>query len=153
MTFKQSRFRVLLVVSFVALIFFSYVVAMIRLQLVNGEYYKEQSEQKIYSTENITASRGSIYDCNGVSLVTNTTGYCIRFTRALMPVEQQNDIILSLIRLTKEHKCSYYDNLPLTMEKPFQYTSEIAEGNTPKKLFSALEIPGTSTADDDTFPK
>ncbi len=148
MTFKQGRFRVMLVVAFVALIFFSYVIAMIRLQLVNGDYYKEQSEQKIYSTETITASRGSIYDCNGVSLVTNTTGYCIRFTRALMPTDSQNDIILSLIRLTEEHDCSYYDSLPLTQKAPYEYTSEISEGNTPKKLFSALEIPSTSTAEE-----
>ena len=148
MTFKQGRFRVMLVVAFVSLIFFSYVIAMIRLQLVNGDYYKEQSEQKIYSTETITASRGSIYDCNGVSLVTNTTGYCIRFTRAMMPTDSQNDIILSLIRLTQEHKCSYYDSLPITLRAPYEYTSEIAEGNTPKKLFSTLDIPGTSSAEE-----
>lgn len=102
MSLKNSKFRYILVIAVVALVFVSYIFTLMRLQLVNGDYYKEQSEKKIYSTETITASRGSIYDCNGRSLVTNTTGYCIKFTRALMPKEKQNDIILSLIRLMEQ---------------------------------------------------
>ncbi len=142
MTFKEGRFRIFLIVAIVLVVFFSYVIAMIRLQLVNGDYYKEQSEQKIYSTESITASRGSIYDCNGVSLVTNTTGYCIKFTRALMPVEEQNDIILALIELTKEHGCSYYESLPLSMKTPYTFTPDISP-----KLFTKLELNGTASPD------
>lgn len=148
MTYKQGRFRVLLVVAFVSLIFFSYIVAMIRLQLVNGEYYKELSSQKIYSTENITASRGSIYDCNGISLVTNTTGYCIKFTRALLPADGQNDIILSLIRLTEAHGCSYYDSLPLSKKAPYSYATNSTDENGIKKLLLTLDLKGTATAEE-----
>ena len=74
MTFKNGKVRAILVVAAVVLVFFCYLIALMRLQLVNGDYYKEQSTKKIYSTETITASRGGIYDCNGVSLVNNTTG-------------------------------------------------------------------------------
>ncbi len=140
MTFKNGKVRAILVVAAVVLVFFCYLIALMRLQLVNGDYYKEQSTQKIYSTETITASRGGIYDCNGVSLVSNTTGYCIKFTRALMPKAQQNDIILSLIRLMQEHDAAYYDRLPITLTTPFAYTTDDMNDAALKKLFSTLKL-------------
>ncbi len=146
MTFKNGKFRAIFVVALVLLVFFCYLVTMIRLQLVNGDYYKEQSKQKIYSTETITASRGSIYDCNGVSLVTNTTGYCIKFTRALMPVEQQNDIILSLIGLMEEHKAAYYDHLPLSAQEPYQWTNTDFSSKEMKALLATLKLEGKPSA-------
>lgn len=145
MTFKNGRFRAILAASLVVLVFFGYIISLIRLQLVNGDYYKEQSTQKIYSTENITASRGSIYDCNGVSLVTNKTGYCIKFTRALMPVESQNDIILSLIRLMEEHESAYHDHLPLAFEEPYDFTVE-KDSKEMATLLETLKLKGAPTA-------
>lgn len=146
MSFKNGRFRYILVIALVLLVFISYLFTLIRLQLVNGDYYKEQSEQKIYSTETITASRGSIFDCNGVSLVTNTTGYCIKFTRALMPRNRQNDIVLALIRLMEQYDASYYDRLPLAAEAPFGYTSE--DEATLTRLWKTLNLKGTPTAEE-----
>lgn len=146
MTFKNGKFRAILAVAFIVLVFFCYLIALIRLQLVNGDEYKQQSKQKIYSTENITASRGSIYDCNGVSLVTNTTGYCIKFTRALLPEEQQNDIILALIELMEEHQCAYNDHLPLTAEAPFGYTVEDLNDQTIQTLWKTLKAEEELTA-------
>ncbi len=145
MTFKNGKLRYALTVAAVVLVFVSYLITLIRLQLVDGEYYKEQSEQKIYSTETITASRGSIYDCNGVSLVTNTTGYCIKFTRALMPREQQNDIILRLIRLMEQYQAGYFDRLPLAAEAPYGYTAG-AEDAALRQLFKTLKLEGAPTA-------
>ena len=147
MTFKNGKTRYIVIVAFVVVVFVSYLFTLIRLQLVDGEYYQEQSEQKIYSTETITASRGSIYDCNGVSLVTNTTGYCIKFTRALMPKEQQNDIIYRLICLMEENDAAYYDRLPLAATAPYGYTTNDAEDASVKKLLKTLELDGYPTAE------
>ncbi len=147
MTFKNSKFRAILAASIIVLVFFCYIIALIRLQLVNGDEYKQQSKQKIYSTENITASRGSIYDCNGVSLVTNTTGYCIKFTRALLPEERQNDIILALIELMEEHQCSYNDHLPLSADTPYQYTVKDLHDKTIQTLWKTLKAEKSLTAD------
>ena len=147
MTYKNGKIRYAIVVALVVLVFVSYLITLVRLQLVNGEYYKEQSEKKIYSTETITASRGSIYDRNGVSLVTNTTGYCIKFTRALMPRDQQNDIILRLIGLMEQHGTAYYDRLPLEKAAPFGYAADAEEGAL-KKLFDTLDLDGTPTPEE-----
>ncbi len=146
MTFKNGKFRAILAVAFIVLVFFCYLIALIRLQLVNGDEYKQQSKQKIYSTENITASRGSIYDCNGVSLVTNTTGYCIKFTRALLPEGQENEIILKLIELMEEHHCSYNDHLPISTDTPYQYTVKDLHDKTIQTLWKTLDAEGSLTA-------
>lgn len=143
---KNSRYRYPIIIGAVLVVFISYVFTLIRLQLVQGEYYKEQSSQKIYSTENLTASRGSIYDCNGVSLVTNTTGYCIRFTRALMPKAEQNDIILSLITLLEEHETAYYDRLPLTKSEPISYTTSDMKDSALTRLWKVAKLSGTPSA-------
>ncbi len=147
MTLKNGRFRYILVVAIVCLVFISYVFTMIRLQLVDGDYYKEQSTKKIYSTESITASRGSIYDCNGVSLVTNTTGYCIRFTRALMPKNRQNDILLNLIRLMQENETDYYDELPLSKTVPVSFSVPVSDQEV-QDLLEKLKLKKTATAAD-----
>lgn len=147
MTYKNGRTRSILVMAAVALVFFSYLIALIRLQLVHGEDYKQQSAQKIYSTETITASRGSIYDCNGVSLVGNTTGFCLKFTRALMPKDRQNDIILRLIRLMEEHEASYYDRLPITKTPPFAFTTDDPADAGLKKLYSTLKLKNRPNAE------
>lgn len=146
MTFKNGKVRFIVAIATVIAVFFCYVIALIRLQLVNGDEYKQQSKQKIYSTENITASRGSIYDCNGVSLVTNTTGYCIKFTRALLPEDRQNDIILALIELMEEHNCAYNDHLPLSKNAPYGYTVEDLHDKTIQALWKALKAEGSLTA-------
>ena len=147
MTFKNGKVRAILVVAVVLLVFFSYLITLVRLQLVNGDYYKEQSAKKIYSTETITASRGGIYDCNGVSLVSNTTGYYIKFTRALMPKSKQNDIILQLIRLMQQHGEDYYDRMPITKTLPFAYTvSDVADPSL-QQFFSALKLKNYPTAE------
>ena len=146
MTFKNGKVRFIVAIATVIAVFFCYVIALIRLQLVNGDEYKQQSKQKIYSTENITASRGSIYDCNGVSLVTNTTGYCIKFTRALLPEDRQNDIILALIELMEEHNCAYNDHLPLSKTAPYGYTAEDLNDKTIQTLWKTLKAKEELTA-------
>ena len=84
------------------------------LQIVQGQEYLDKFVLQAEKTRDIASSRGSIYDCNGVSLVTNTTGYCIRFTRALMPKEEQNDIIERLNLIDEENKV-ISENLALNM--------------------------------------
>lgn len=148
MKFKDSRFRYLIIIAAVLLVFISYIITLLRLQVVHGDYYKEQSNQKIYSTETITASRGSIYDCNGVSLVTNKTGYCIRFTRALMPKEDQNDIILRLITLMEDHGETYHDRLPLTKKEPFIYNTTDMNDRSVGRLWETMELEGTPTPEE-----
>ena len=61
-----------LVLSFIlSLISAIFLIQLFNLQVINGVSYREQAENKIVRTESISASRGEIYDRNGVLLATN----------------------------------------------------------------------------------
>ena len=105
------------------------------MQVIDNEYYREQSESKIYSTESISASRGNICDRNGQLLVTNETVYTIRFSRSLMPTDKQDSIILSLCKLLNSAGESYFDSLPISDSAPYSF---VYEDETSEKQIQAL---------------
>ena len=128
MKFKTSPVRYTILIACIIVIFSAFIIAMFRLQIVNGDYYKAQSEQKIYSTETIAASRGSIFDRNGEVLVTNRMGYVIKFSKAVMPSNQYNDIILRLIEIMESKGGTYFDSLPVSKTEPFEFIAEDENG-------------------------
>lgn len=124
MNLKNGIVRYASLIAFTAVIFAAYAFCLFKMQIIDNDYYKEQSEKRIYSTENITASRGNIYDRNGQLLVTNQTVYTVKFSRLLLPTDKQNEIILNLCNLLKSKDEEYYDTLPLTSERPFTYKTD-----------------------------
>ncbi len=128
------RYAVLIIVT--AFIFVSYAFVLFKMQIIDGDYYKEQSQKRIYSTESITASRGNIYDRNGQLLVTNETVYTIKFSRTLLPADRQNEIILNLCKLMESKNEEYYDSLPITKTRPFAFTEQ---ENSEKQIASLKE--------------
>lgn len=124
MNFKDGNARFIGVIVVALLVFASYAFVLFKMQVIDGEYYKEQSERKIYSTESITASRGNICDRNGELLVTNKTVYTVKFSRALLPTDKQNDIILSMCNLLKNKQEEYYDLLPISDKAPYSFLEE-----------------------------
>ncbi len=141
----SARFYTFIIVS--VCIFAAYVFVLFKMQIIDTQYYKEQSESKIYSTETISASRGNICDRNGQLLVTNETVYTIRFSRALLPTQSQDSIILSLCSLLRNSNESYYDTLPISDSAPYSFTYE---NDTSEKqiidLLETLKLPSDATA-------
>lgn len=144
MNFRNGQARYIIIVSIAALIFVSYVFALFKMQIIDSEYYKEQSEKKIYSTETVSASRGNICDRNGQILVTNETVYTVRFSRALLPTDSQNEIILKLCNLLTEKGEDYYDTLPISEKAPYSFISGNDEQVTAIK--TDLKLKQDSTA-------
>lgn len=87
------------------------------IQIVNGEYYKAQSNATRTYTVSIEAARGEIVDRNGNSLVSNRQGNSIVLDAAYFPSrsdnEARNTIILNLINLFESNGEEYVNNLPL----------------------------------------
>lgn len=87
------------------------------IQIVNGEYYKAQSNATRTYTVSIEAARGEIVDRNGNSLVSNRQGNSIILDAAYFPSrsdnEARNTIILNLINLFESNGEEYVNNLPL----------------------------------------
>lgn len=100
-----------------------YVTQLYKLQIIEGEEYYEKSRNSIVTYEVVPAARGSLLDRYGRELVTNRScSNIIIDTDELFAQDDPNAIILQLVEILDACGDSYIDELPVTMEPPFEYT-------------------------------
>lgn len=120
--------RLVLSVVLISIITIIYILTLYYLQIVKGEEYYEQSRNSIVTTQTVTAARGSILDRYGRVLVTNRSCNNIvinvqeMFYADGMDAARSNAAILQLANAVLEYGDTYTDELPITMESPFEYT-------------------------------
>lgn len=75
----------------VGAIFLLLILRLFYLQILNGDMYREKAVKNSLRENIVKASRGKIYDRNGVVLADNSTGYkIIHFDTKTMSVEEKN---------------------------------------------------------------
>ncbi len=110
MTLLENRELVLsILLCFVAIVF---LIQLFNIQIINGADYREQVENKIVRTETIAASRGEIYDRNGVILATNKLTYNVEFYRTKVGIELTNNAIVSLVNILEKNGDEVYSSFP-----------------------------------------
>jgi len=134
---RDGHIRFIILIVIVAGIFIAYGATLYKMQIIDGDAYKEQSQKKIYSTESITASRGNITDRNGQLLTTNQSVYTVKLSRALLPKETQNDIILSLAELLISKNEKYNDTLPISASAPYSFV--LSDENSQSRIDSLIK--------------
>lgn len=103
-----------LVLSFIlSLIAFIFLVQLFNLQVINGASYREQAENKIVRTESISASRGEIYDRNGVLLATSRLTYDVELYRTKVGIESTNEAIKELANILERNGDKIYSTFPM----------------------------------------
>lgn len=123
---KRGRlvFLILLLTALTA----TYVTALYKLQIVEGARYYEQSQNSIVTTVTVTAARGDILDRYGRVLVSNRSCNNLTInTTELFEQDDPNSIILELCETVLACGDSYNDELPITMEAPFEYVSGMSD--------------------------
>ena len=94
-------------------IFCLFGVRLVDWQIISGEELLEESTNTNTSVVKMEAARGEILDRNGAGLAVNRTGYSIRFDRAYMTADTQNQTILRLVHLLDERGEEWIDVLPI----------------------------------------
>ena len=101
MEFFKSKFEKIsnvlenreLVLSFILVVIsIIFIFQLFNLQIINGASYREQAENKIVRTETVSASRGEIYDRNGVLLATNKLTYNLELYRTKVDTSLTNTL-------------------------------------------------------------
>ncbi len=111
MEILENRELVLsIILCIIAIIF---VIQLFNIQIINGASYREQAENKIVRTESISASRGEIYDRNGVLLATNKLTYNIEFYRTKVGTDLTNNAIKDLVDILESNGDSVYSTFPI----------------------------------------
>lgn len=103
-----------------------YLVFLYKLQIVEGEKYYNRSNEISSSTRSVTAARGNILDRYGRVLVSNSECYNLQIdTDKLFANEDPNAVILELVQMVQSFGDSYTDDLPISMEPPFEYDEDM----------------------------
>lgn len=116
--------RVIALLVILILIVIIYFVFLYKLQIVEGDEYKEESQNNVAKVQDVTAARGNLLDRYGRLLVTNENSYNIVINEnELFDYDNPNEILLNLANFVESKGAKYIDTLPITKSPPFEYTS------------------------------
>lgn len=85
MTDYQVKFRIVIFQIIIVVVFFVFVGQLVRLQILEGEQYRQLADRNRFQTVEIDAPRGIIYDRNGNLLVRNRPIYDVTIVPAYLP--------------------------------------------------------------------
>ncbi len=118
--------RVAGLVILILLLLTVYLVALYKLQIIEGEANYNRSSKLTNSERVVTAARGNIYDRYGRTLVSNEETYNLKIdTDKLFANDDPNSVILELVHMVQGYGDEYTDDLPITMTPPFEYDPDM----------------------------
>ena len=118
--------RVIAMALILVLLLTIYMVFLYKLQIVEGEKYYNRANELTTTHRTVTASRGNILDRYGRVLVSNAEQYNLKIdTDKLFANEDPNAVILELVELVRSYGDEYTDDLPISMEPPFEYLEDM----------------------------
>lgn len=119
----NSNVRTIVIIVLIVLMMVFCGVRLMKIQIVEGSDFLEQSKVSSSSIQGIQAARGEIVDSEGVPIVANKVGFNIIIEKAFFPREKAagNDIILRLTKLLKDDGHNWIDSLPISNAEPYQY--------------------------------
>ena len=146
MEILENRELVLsIILCIIAIIF---VIQLFNIQIINGASYREQAENKIVRTESISASRGEIYDRNGVLLATNKLTYNIEFYRTKVGTDLTNNAIKVLVDILESNGDSVYSTFPINNSLD-NFSDEYLEDEELKNTFlSKIKLDSSASFND-----
>ena len=100
-----------------------FLVAIYKLQIVEGAAYYEESLNSVTTTQRVKAARGNILDRYGRVLVSNVSQNSLTLNAEdLLSQDDPNAAILKMVQIVTDHGDEYTDTLPVTKAPPFEYT-------------------------------
>ncbi len=119
---KSLRTIVLILLVFASL--FLCVLRLLKLQIVDGGKYLAMTETSYTSNYEIIATRGQIFDCNGVVMTSNKTVYKVIILKAFLSNGTENDVLNRTAAVLKANNEKWNDSVPVSYTEPYQFTSE-----------------------------
>ena len=130
----QSRYKVY--TAFVGVLALLIVARLFWMQIICGEDYLLQAEQKQLRSVTVSAPRGEIVDRYGQPLVTNKAGYSVQIQKTNLTNDEFNAILLKIYNLITEHGEEVLQTLPIA-SNPLRYT--FSEGTNLQEGQSAAD--------------
>ena len=118
-----------------------------RLQLVNGDTFRQRAETNRLRQEPVIPTRGLIYDRNGVPLVENKAGFAAAVVAADVPLERQTEISIALQEIVGVPAGDVEEQLDVRRASNDPFTPAIVKDDLPEAKAFALrerlsQLPG-----------
>ena len=111
---KEKKFTRYTVIVILTIAIFSIIAAKLYyLQVLNGQYYKNEANAKDYKAITIEAPRGLITDKNGISLATEVLGYNVVYTDTTKTRTQIFTTLQKVFEILDENGEATTDSFPL----------------------------------------
>ena len=119
---RLTRFRATVLMGIFGFIMLLYAIKLFDLQIIKTNGNTDNTT--LYSTvTTVRASRGSILDRNGKVLVGNRASYDLVFNHfVIKSADNRNEYLYNLLKKCQELGVSHQDHLPVTAQRPFEYT-------------------------------
>lgn len=119
--------RNIFIVALTLLLAFYYVVELMKIQIVDGDYYSSQTETLLEAQQSVEAARGQICDANGNVLTTNKTVYKVIIQKAFFTAGKENAIISRTLSILLQHGEKWNDSMPISMTEPFAFLADVSD--------------------------
>ena len=144
---RNLRVRLLVLSALFVACLAAYCATMFDTQIVHGAEYRAMSVRTNTTPEPVEASRGILTDRNGKVLVSNRAVYTLTYDPST--VDDLNGELLRLMALLREQGVEWYDELPLTVEPPYDYDYSVTRsGMLVKYGISKKWVADGTTSDD-----
>lgn len=121
---KPGRIAAMILIFVILLVVYMYF--LYQLQIIKGEEYYSLGDAISCTTRTVTATRGNILDRYGRVLVSNAECYNLQIdTDKLFASDDPNKTILELVQMVNSFGDTYTDDLPISMEPPFEYNEDM----------------------------
>jgi len=139
--------RIWIAVLIVVLVFFVLIGRYFYLQVIQHSYYVEQAEKNRIKTNRIKASRGLIYDRNGILLADNVTAYRLTLTpEKAGDIDQQLSQLSSIISLNLSDRAAIDQQLQYNpIFKPLVIKDKLTEREVAAFSVRQHQFPGFRT--------
>ena len=96
---------------------------LMKIQIVDGTDYLNQTKTPYISKQVINATRGEIVDINSKSIVENKVAFCVIIENAFFPPDntKANEILNKTVKILKEYNYDYIESIPISFEKPYTF--------------------------------
>ena len=117
---KGFNNRYIIVLALIGVLVLACVIRLFDLQVVKGESYRQQAEQRLLRAYPVKAPRGEILDRYGNPFVENEMGYAIQFQKIDLSDDELNEEILAVSRLVTEDGGSLESEFPVFYDEKNQ---------------------------------
>ncbi len=140
MEYGVKKWRYALLISIIIISSAVFFARLVQWQVFQTEYYDDMTAASYEYTVRSNAIRGEIYDCNGLPLAVNKTGYRVMINKIFMPDDELNWAVVRLTALIETCGGKWIDELPIIVNVNGEYVFDEEKSSEIERLKSKDQL-------------